>query len=526
MRKLYLAIAGATALLAAGACTDKGAPTTPIGRGLSPSGASFTVSGASFTSTNIAVDGSGVCLNGQQGSNANNCNIYTDTAFVWIQGGPVSSALSDGTYFFAVLVPGGQSNDVNDYQGPKNLSDDVDAYTNRTFTVSGGVITSATGHDFSNGRIRLAPYAHTTNPGGEYDVAVCQYDPGVAPGSPAPGVDPRTCKYDNFKVRSGVCTVSCVTDPFATIAADKFYDANANGVLDAGDTPLARWPMTLNQLLPAADATKLTPASWPLLDPGTYSITEGVPTGAGQSAGWFITYTGTDGSSGTNGLTNSIRLSVAGSTDLTITGVTVLAGGSESRIFGNVCLAGGNGKTRGFWSNTNGASVLSHVANSLTFTEFQLPNNSGALPTGASWTLELSGYKTTKFNTVAAFQTWIGSANAGSNLSYQLGAQAAAMYLNIHVGSPASGGWPGTLLKVDPNSLIYAPGTPHANAFGFATVGAVMSDTKDFLKLYFNVPTGSLNSANRTLGSALIAALDGGNSNTSFVQSTPCAATF
>src|SRR3954462_3877579 len=120
----------------------------------------FAVSGAGFTTINSTVDGGGtgadegLCHNG----NGNvNCNQYFSKRFVWINGGPDGNGLSDGTDFFAVLVPGNQ-NDPNDQppntfpkpQTDGNLSDDFDPYTNRTFTVTNGEIDTYTGpHDFA-----------------------------------------------------------------------------------------------------------------------------------------------------------------------------------------------------------------------------------------------------------------------------------------------------------------------------------------------------------------------------------------
>jgi hypothetical protein len=173
---------------------------------LVPMAAVGAVSGAVFTTINEAVDDSGHCQN-----SAINCNIYDSKEVVWLNGGPSANGLSPaGQYFFAVLVPGGQP-DPNDL-GAKNLSDDFDAYTNRTFTVgASGEVTAYSGsHDLDSGAgaagsrlgapdntapfIRLFPYADTTNPGGVYIMAVCS----LAGGYP---VDPRDCKYDAFKVK-------------------------------------------------------------------------------------------------------------------------------------------------------------------------------------------------------------------------------------------------------------------------------------------------------------------------------------
>jgi hypothetical protein len=147
------------------------------------------VTGAGFTSVNENVDGTGHCQNGNPNTN---CNIYGGKQYVWLNGGPSTAYVGDGTYFFAVLDPGGQA-DPND-GAAKNLSDDFDAYTNRTFSVSNGTVSYSGSHDFDSNKIRLMPYADTTNPGGVYIMAICS----LADGYP---VNPSDCKYDAFKVQ-------------------------------------------------------------------------------------------------------------------------------------------------------------------------------------------------------------------------------------------------------------------------------------------------------------------------------------
>jgi hypothetical protein len=147
------------------------------------------VSGAAFTTTNTTVDGMDHCKNGNE---AVNCNIYEGKQYVWLNGGPSVAYVGDGDYFFSVLVPGGQA-DPND-GADKNLSDDFDAYTNRSFSVSGETVSYGGSHDFDSNKIRLMPYADTTNPGGVYILAICS----LADGYPANASD---CKYDAFKVQ-------------------------------------------------------------------------------------------------------------------------------------------------------------------------------------------------------------------------------------------------------------------------------------------------------------------------------------
>ena len=217
---------------------------------------SSAVSGAAFTTFNPWVDGlfKAVCKN-----SLIDCNIYGAKPDVWINGGPSANGLGpDGQYFFAVLVPGGQPN-PND-GGAKNLSDDYDKYTNRTFTVTNGEISAYTGtHDLDSGDfldpnrkyctklrgcepdgkpplIRLLPYADTTNPGGVYILAICYLGDGYP-------VTPRDCKYDAFKVKQ-TYTASLY------LWGMKFEDLNADGKADwefggFKDPGLSGWEITI-----------------------------------------------------------------------------------------------------------------------------------------------------------------------------------------------------------------------------------------------------------------------------------------
>jgi hypothetical protein len=245
--------------------------------------AASAVSGGGFTSVNTAVDGSGHCKNGNPNVN---CNIYDGKEFVWTNGGPDTNALGpDGQYFFAVLAPGGQPN-PND-GGPKNLSDDFDTFQARTFTVTNGEISAYGGsHTFAvdptdnnEKKIRLAPYADTTNPGGVYIMAICS----LADGYP---VVPRSCKYDAFKVKSGAGKVQAV------LSGKKYFDANKNGQFDAGEQGLKNWSITLT----GTDGTNTTlttdnqgdwsytvPAHNPSSGTTTYTVKEV------QQAGWTQT---------------------------------------------------------------------------------------------------------------------------------------------------------------------------------------------------------------------------------------------
>lgn len=204
--------------------------------GQTPATANPPVTGAVSTTTNIDADKQGgtlgdVCGNGNPSStdDAVNCNIYKNKKYVWLSGLPDSAGINDGTYFFAVLVPGGQgaNADANPNDGTdKNLSDLVaapyvlgdhnadgsaipsgDSYLNRTFEVANGVIAYSGSHEFVDNKIRVFPYDDTTNPGGVYILAVCKISGLTPTGSYLPGVDPSVCKYDAFKVDDGGGTV-------------------------------------------------------------------------------------------------------------------------------------------------------------------------------------------------------------------------------------------------------------------------------------------------------------------------------
>ncbi len=207
------------------------------------SGAVLAVSGAGYTTVNEAVDGPNHCQNGSPNIN---CNIYDGKEFVWLNGGPAANGLGpDGRYFFAVLEPGGQPN-PND-GGAKNLSDDFDSFTNRTFTVTNGEVSAYGGtHDATIPLIRLFPYADTSNPGGVYILAICS----LANGYP---VDPRACKYDAFKVKKGVGKVQ------AFLSGKKYEDAHTLGQFD-GENGLAGWQIRI-QCTDGTSATITTNAN-------------------------------------------------------------------------------------------------------------------------------------------------------------------------------------------------------------------------------------------------------------------------
>src|SRR6187455_1738607 len=111
---------------------------------------------ASFTTVNATADGSGNCLNGGDPSDSVNCNIYTAKKNVWLNGGPVAAWGGAGQYFFAVMVPSGQSNPNDGSLNLLSFDETVDPYANRTFSVDAvGNISYSGNHNADGTRIRL-----------------------------------------------------------------------------------------------------------------------------------------------------------------------------------------------------------------------------------------------------------------------------------------------------------------------------------------------------------------------------------
>ena len=237
------------------------------------------VAGAAYTTFDVVRGG---CKNSTNGVN---CNQYANKQDVYINGGPAKAGLSDGSYYFSVLVPGSQNggfvdgskgnlSDTKKYmsEGDKGLGD---SWTNRAFTVTGTEISSYTGtHAIGTspqGRkvIALFPYDNTSNLGGVYILAICQVG----------ATSPSQCKYDAFKVAKGKIV------PLGTVGGGKYYDANANGAWDVGEAGIGGWQINvtdsygiLQSIDTSADGSFLVA---PTAD--TYSFAEA------QSVGWFQT---------------------------------------------------------------------------------------------------------------------------------------------------------------------------------------------------------------------------------------------
>jgi hypothetical protein len=168
--------------------------------------------------------------------------------------------------------------------------------------------------------------------------------------------------------------------------------------------------------------------------------------------------------------------------------------------FGNLCVGKGGGLTLGFWSNKNGAKVITGPPALLSSVEaLCLRKADGTLLGNVS---------------LANFQSFLLGANA-TNMANMLSAQLAAMKLNV-LSSGVAGG-----------ALIYAPGTNSANTLGFATVNDVMTEANAMLCAGGATPLLIMSgNSDRARAEALKTALDKANNNLTFVQATPCPFSF
>ena len=420
-----------------------------------------------------------------------NENHYPSREAVYLNGGPglqrQGGNLPDGNYYFQVTDPSGKA----------LLS--TDTIAERQLQVVDGVVYGVSGAgnhlvgddaERNAKPVQLMPFDWTPNQGGEYKVwltPVGSYDP---PNGTF-GFKTSDSKTDNFKVMK-------VDNP-SSISGVKFYDLNTDGVRNNDEVTIGGWTINLyrdadgNGVLDTAVDTFLASAptdengaySFGNLAPGTYFLTEGpVPTTVTpgtwvQTAppGGIISETGGAG----------------------VHTVTLVAGDSVARDFGNVRLGAGGGLTKGFWQNKNGQRTLEGddkgVAALAMLVGLNLRDADGS-------PFDPADYKD--------FKGWLKSANA-ANMAYMLSAQLAGMELNVFCG------------KVDRDALIYAPGTTSASATGFASVQAIMDEANAELGLpgHGDTTAGTPGAEFRAYQEALKDALDRANNNLTFVLGPP-----
>jgi uncharacterized repeat protein (TIGR01451 family) len=223
----------------------------------------------------------------------------------------------------------------------------------------------------------------------------------VQAGDPDPLVNMATVSSDadDPDLSNNVATWS--VDLIAMICGYKFYDANANGVWDAGEPPVAGFKIELydqsgNLLDTAFTAAADGSYCFDGLDAGTYTVQEVLP----PDSGWMPT----------------TPTSIA---------VTLLSGEiSMDNNFGNLCLEPGHGgKTIGYWANAGNSLIdLSDVGVLNGLNLFR--------PSGWSY----PPFDASNINTARSqIRNYLLSANA-KNMWWMLSAQLIATMLNVMHG--------------------------------------------------------------------------------------------
>lgn len=435
------------------------------------------ISGAIYTSTS---DGSTV-----------NANLYDAKEDVYLNGGPPLNApctaggIDDDDYYFQVTSPDGKT----------LLSSD--SVFERKFRVVDGVIAQYLGttHGLGVGNcpgaisIQLVPYADTPNNGGVYKVWITRVSDYHA-ACPTTGNSRRLrildcgmagfveghTKTDNFRVRN----TGGNGNGYGNLEVLKYYDGNGNGAYDAGELPLADWPMTISPSgSPATQPTSQTGlAIWTNLSQGTYSVQEGEPT---EPSSWFNSDPGPNPAELDGDLvTTPVAISVF-----------VARGAYEQIDFGNFCLAPSGGFTKGFWHNQNGYAAMNDGGS--------IEPELAMLRDEPLWDADGNAFDPTTFEALSA---WLTFETNAKNMANMLSAQYAAMLLNVEAGF------------VDPNDF-YAP-------YG-GTIGDLLGDAQDALEADGYTPEGD---PNRALQAELKTWLDELNNGAEVIPAVPCSYSF
>ena len=237
---------------------------------------------------------------------------------------------------------------------------------------------------------------------------------------------------------AGATTATCLCH--GTLIVKKFYDANANGIKDAGEPLLPGWPMTVESATRLFSSTKSTDSTGhatfaSLLPANDYTAQEGTPV----QSNWVQT-------SPHDGSGNPIN---------PLTGIHVYAGYTKYVAFGNYCTKASGGRTPGYWSNQNGLNTL-------------MDGGTVAPELALLSSLNLVDANGDAFNptTYPQFRTWL-LASTATNMAYKLSSHLAAMRLNVEAGFVNGnrvyvpfGGTVNQLITLANNSLASDPFTP------------------------------------------------------------------
>ena len=406
-------------------------------------------------------------------------NIYANKGDVYLDGGPShpgAASLPPGNYYVQVTDPSGAC-----VLGTSlGMGDPTPFHVHADGTVDCiqlCLVLTNSSLDASCSLNGVADpncgYNDTPNPGGEYKAWV----------SNESTFTNNSTKTDNFKVNA---EQSGSTGAFSV---HKFYDANANGVRDAGEPEINGWQFELfaadNLLLVRETPACLTVAAGPAAAPFTYTVVESDSASASPGISWIHT--------------TSTHLSVN-----VVTGDTCQ---TNQTWMGNVCLGAGGGLTLGFWSNKNGQNLETGPD----FTMLTALCLRTATGTAQDFTGTLAANK-------SALNAFLLGATA-TNMANMLSAQLTAMELNVahHFVS-------GTAMVYAPCLLNSSfPPTPGLNTLGFISITDLMTAANSELCAHGMTLAGS---PYRAYQECLKTTLDNANNNQNFTQVQPCTMSF
>jgi uncharacterized repeat protein (TIGR01451 family) len=291
----------------------------------------------------------------------------------------------------------------------------------------------------------------------------------------------------------------------------KFYDADGNGQMGAGENFVSNWQMGVAGPN-SYSFSGPTPVNLSELGLGTYTATESsslVGTWTQSAAFWYET-------------ANQATTQASGSV------VSLAANDDKTIVFGNYCTNPAAGWTLGFWSNNNGQARLATwtdwatmlvgtTAGSRSLTigsttlNYQLwvasASKNGTVSTTQFLLSTTTGTPSTSKKAATGsylqFQNWLLGAQASANGSalYMLSAQFAAAVLNAQVG--------GTSTKLGLTDVL--PGTGK-------TVGTILTEAASLLNAGL--------SADRAQLTLYIGYLNQINNKAGVIPSVPCAFQF
>jgi hypothetical protein len=188
--------------------------------------------------------------------------------------------------------------------------------------------------------IQLYPYKKTPNKGGVYKVWATptnRYDPDDSHSHF--GFIPRWSKTDNYKVRMNG---GGKPEPpkLSYLNLEKYYDANYNGIIDAGEPELTGWLFEVTDPLGVINYYYSPRTIEITANEGTYTVTEIHPQGT-----WIQTGVAIDGVY-QDPVTQTVTVTIGVDQTVTVT-------------FLNIALGyDGGGLTPGYWHNKNGQAEI------------------------------------------------------------------------------------------------------------------------------------------------------------------------